>query len=326
MGVSYLPYMKLSEKQLRLLHIRQMRGWGKSPGYYKGKELQVMKKPRLTTIFSMILIFAGISLALYPTISNILAQKHASQAITEYNDEIKDMDEEKIDAVKEAMQQYNEQLGNAVTQDAIGEQQTGTSHVDMLDIGDVIGYLTVPVINVNLPIYKGTSQDVLAKGVGYIPETSFPLGGESTHSVLTGHRGLPDAKLFTDMDKVQKKDQFYIHVLDEVLAYEVDQIKVVDPEDTSDLDIVEGKDYVTLVTCTPYAVNTHRLLVRGHRVPYTGEEKAKTVSQVRPAAMAQRVVDVWPWFLFMMAGVAVTEGVIILLILIKRHHDKKKKG
>ena len=111
-----------------------------------------MKKPRLTTIFSMILIFAGISLALYPTISNILAQKHASQAITEYNDEIKGMDEEKIDAVKEAMQQYNEQLGNAVAQDAIGEQQTGTSHVDMLDIGDVIGYLTVPVINVNLPI------------------------------------------------------------------------------------------------------------------------------------------------------------------------------
>lgn len=285
-----------------------------------------MKKPRLTTIFSMILIFAGISLALYPTISNILAQKHASQAIAEYNDEIRDMDEEKIDAVKEAMQQYNEQLGNAVTQDAIGEQQTGTSHVDMLDIGDVIGYLTVPVINVNLPIYKGTSQDVLAKGVGYVPETSFPLGGESTHSVLTGHRGLPDAKLFTDMDKVQKKDQFYIHVLDEVLAYEVDQIKVVDPEDTSDLDIVEGKDYVTLVTCTPYAVNTHRLLVRGHRVPYTGEEKAKTVSQIRPAAMAKRVVDVWPWFLFMMAGVAVTEGVIILLIFIKRHHDKKKKG
>ena len=326
MGVSYLPYMQMSEKQLRPLHIRQMRSRVQKPRLSQGKELQVMKKPRLTTIFSMILIFAGISLALYPTISNILAQKHASQAITEYNDEIKDMDEEKIDAVKEAMQQYNEQLGNAVTQDAIGEQQTGTSHVDMLDIGDVIGYLTVPVINVNLPIYKGTSQDVLAKGVGYVPETSFPLGGESTHSVLTGHRGLPDAKLFTDMDKVQKKDQFYIHVLDEVLAYEVDQIKVVDPEDTSNLDIVEGKDYVTLVTCTPYAVNTHRLLVRGHRVPYTGEEKAKTVSQIRPAAMAKRVVDVWPWFLFMMAGVAVTEGVIILLILIKRHHDKKKKG
>lgn len=271
MGVSYLPYMKLSEKQLRLLHIRQMRGWGKSPGYYKGKELQVMKKPRLTTIFSMILIFAGISLALYPTISNILAQKHASQAITEYNDEIKGMDEEKIDAVKEAMQQYNEQLGNAVTQDAIGEQQTGTSHVDMLDIGDVIGYLTVPVINVNLPIYKGTSQDVLAKGVGYIPETSFPLGGESTHSVLTGHRGLPDAKLFTDMDKVQKKDQFYIHVLGKILAYEVDDISVVRPDDTKKLYVQGEQDLVTLLTCTPYGVNSHRLLVRGHRISYRKE-------------------------------------------------------
>ena len=230
-----------------------------------------MKKPRLTTIFSMILIFAGISLALYPTISNILAQKHASQAITEYNDEIKGMDEEKIDAVKEAMQQYNEQLGNAVTQDAIGEQQTGTSHVDMLDIGDVIGYLTVPVINVNLPIYKGTSQDVLAKGVGYIPETSFPLGGESTHSVLTGHRGLPDAKLFTDMDKVQKKDQFYIHVLGKILAYEVDDISVVRPDDTKKLYVQGEQDLVTLLTCTPYGVNSHRLLVRGHRISYRKE-------------------------------------------------------
>lgn len=283
-----------------------------------------MKKPRLLTLFSVILIVAGIGLALYPTISNILAQKHASEAITNYQDEIQDMDEEKIDAVKESMKQYNEQLGNAVAQDQTEEEQASVSHVDMLGIGEVIGYLTVPVINVNLPIYNGTSQDVLAKGVGYIPETSFPLGGESTHCVLTGHRGLPDAKLFTDMDKVQIKDQFYIHVLDEVLAYEVDQIKVVDPDDTSDLDIVKGKDYVTLVTCTPYAVNTHRLLVRGHRVPYTGEEKTKTVSQIQPAAMAKRVVDVWPWFLFMMAGVAVTEGVIILLIFIKRHHDKKK--
>ena len=151
----------------------------------------------------------------------------------------------------------------------------------LLLIGDVIGYLTVPVINVNLPIYKGTSQDVLAKGVGYIPETSFPLGGESTHSVLTGHRGLPDAKLFTDMDKVQKKDQFYIHVLDEVLAYEVDQIKVVDPEDTSDLDIVEGKDYVTLVTCTPYAVNTYRLLVRQKVQVSLQRASLKTASNTR---------------------------------------------
>ncbi len=185
-------------------------------------------------------------------------------------------------------------------------------------------YLTVPVINVNLPIYKGTSQDVLAKGVGYVPETSFPLGGESTHSVLTGHRGLPDAKLFTDMDKVQKKDQFYIHVLDEVLAYEVDQIKVVDPEDTSDPDIVEGKDYVTLVTA-PYAVNTPAFLredtvcrIQGRRRQKQFRRSARR--QWRSEWRATAMVPVYD------AGVAVTEGVIILLILIKRHHDKKKKG
>ena len=151
------------------------------------------------------------------------------------------------------------------------------------------------------------------------------MGGESTHSVLTGHRGLPEAKLFTDMDKVEEGDPFYIHVLDEILAYQVDQIKVVAPDDTRDLDIVEGQDYVTLVTCTPYAINSHRLLVRGHRIEYTGEENSKTVSQLRPAAMARRIVDVWPWFLFMMAGVVAAEVVLILVILLRRHHKNKKK-
>ena len=243
------------------------------------------------------------------------------------------------------MKQYNQQLGHAVVQDetseavkeaaeaarngdstdADGNDTDGGIHKTMMEIGDVIGYLTIPVIDVNLPIYYGTSQEVLAKGVGYVPETSFPLGGESTHSVLTGHRGLPEAKLFTDMDKVEEGDQFYIHVLDEILAYQVDQIKVVDPDDTSDLDIVQGEDYVTLVTCTPYAINSHRLLVRGHRVEYTGEENSKTVSQLRPAAMARRIVDVWPWFLFMMAGVVAAEVILILVILIRRHHKNKKK-
>lgn len=279
---------------------------------------------KLATIFSVILILAGIGLAGYPIVSNIIAQKHSSEAISSYDEEVKAMDEEKIDSVKEAMKQYNEQLGHAVIRDAAGENEEEISNADVMKVGEVLGYLTVPVIDVNLPIYYGTTDDVLEKGVGYIPETSFPLGGESTHCVLTGHRGLPSAKLFTDMDKVSEGDQFYIHVLDEVLAYQVDQIKVVDPEDTSDLDIVEGEDYVTLVTCTPYAINSHRLLVRGHRVEYTGEEESKTVSQLQPAAMARRIVDVWPWFLFMMAGVVAVEAVIILLILVKRHHDKKK--
>lgn len=277
-------------------------------------------------IFSILLIVAGLGLAAYPIVSNILAQKNASQAIVNYDDEIQTMDQEQIDAAKEAMKQYNEQLGHAVVRDAVdAAEESGTSYVDMLGVGETIGYITIPVINVNLPIYCGTTAEVLEKGVGYIEETSFPLGGESTHCVLTGHRGLPTAELFTHMDQVKEGDLFYLHILDEVLAYEVDQIKVVDPDDTSDLDIVEGQDYVTLVTCTPYSINTHRLLVRGHRTEYTGEEEAKTVSQVQPAAMARRIIDVWPWFLFMMAGVVAVEAVLILAILIKRRHDKKKK-
>lgn len=280
-----------------------------------------MKK--ITRIFSVILIFAGLCLAAYPIVSNILAEKNASKAIVSYDDEVENMEQEKIDATKEAMKQYNEQLGHAVIRDAAGENETGVSYMDMIDVGETIGYLTIPVIDVNLPIYYGTSAEVLEKGVGYIEETSFPLGGESTHCVLTGHRGLPTAELFTHMDQVQEKDQFYIHILDEILAYEVDQIKVVDPDDTSDLDIVEGEDYVTLVTCTPYSINTHRLLVRGHRVEYTGEE-TKTKSQINPASMARRMIDVWPWFLFMMAGVVAVEGIILLIIFVKRRKNRKK--
>lgn len=280
---------------------------------------------KLLRIFSVILILAGLGLASYPIVSNIIAQKHASQAISSYDDEIQEMDQETIDATKEAMKQFNEQLGHAVINDAADEATEGTGSTDLIKKDDIIGYLTVPVIDVNLPIYYGTSDDVLAKGVGYIEETSFPLGGESTHCVLTGHRGLPSAELFTNMDKVSEGDLFYLHILDEVLAYEVDQIKVVDPDNTDDLQIVEGEDYVTLVTCTPYSINSHRLLVRGHRTEYTGEEETRTVSQLQPAAMARRLIDVWPWFLFMMAGVLAVEGVIILAILLKRRRDKKKK-
>lgn len=281
-----------------------------------------MKK--IPIIFSLILIISGIGLAAYPIVSNMLAQKNASQAIVNYDDEVKEMDQESVDAAKEAMKQYNEQLGHAVIQEAAEDAVESVSHVEMLNVGEIIGYLTVPVIDVNLPIYYGTSADVLQKGVGYIEETSFPLGGESTHCVLTGHRGLPSAELFTNMDKVSEGDLFFLHILDEVLAYEVDQIKVVDPDNTDDLQIVKGEDYVTLVTCTPYSINTHRLLVRGHRTEYTGEEKAKTVSQLQPAAMARRVIDVWPWFLFMMAAIVAVEAVIILIILLKRRRNRKK--
>lgn len=281
----------------------------------------VMKKIKL--IFSLILIFSGIALASYPVISNMLAQKNASSAIMEYNAQVETIQEEKLDAAKEAIRQYNEQLGKAVLTEEENDSKAAADRVELIDAGEILGYLTIPVIDLNLPVYYGTSASVLEQGVGYMEETSFPLGGESTHCVLTGHRGLPSAELFTHMDKVGKGDQFYIHILDEILAYEVDQIKVVEPELTDDLEIIPGKDYTTLVTCTPYSINTHRLLVRGHRVPYTGEEKIKTKSQIRPAAMARRVLDVWPWFLIMLAGIVILEAAIIAVMLFRRWRKRK---
>ena len=228
----------------------------------------------------------------------MVAQRHASQVVKDYETNVEEMDEEKIDAMKEAAKKYNEQLSNVVSVDDENENnEQGESYADLLNIGESLGYITIPKINVNLPIYNGTSQDVLSKGVGHMEQSSYPLGGESTHCVLTGHRGLPSAVLFTDLDKLEIGDEFYLHVLDEILAYKVDQIKVVEPNESGDLEIIDGKDYCTLVTCTPYAINSHRLLVRGERTEYKGEQDKQTKNQMQTGALTKRIVDVWPWLL-----------------------------
>ena len=284
---------------------------------------------RLKLGFAALMILSGIGVASYPVISNMVAQRHASTAIQNYDDTVKSMDTEKLDAAKEAARRYNEQLGSALDRDAAGEaEETGTSYVDLIDVGESLGYITIPKIDVNLPIYEGTSDDVLLKGVGHLEGSSYPLGGESTHSVLTGHRGLAEAVLFTDLDKLQEGDKFYLHIMDEVLAYQVDQVKVVLPEETDDLKIVQGQDYCTLVTCTPYAINTHRMLVRGTRVPYNGEEETGDTPQVvqyqalHTGTVVKRIVDAWPW-------ISVTGSVIIggeaLLLLLLLHRCKKRE-
>lgn len=275
-----------------------------------------MKK--IKSFFAILMFLSGVCVAAYPVISNILHEKNATQVIETYNQDIKNMDQEKIDSLKEAAKKYNEQLSSAVVRDQNGEaEEEGVSYVDMINIGESIGYITIPKIDVNLPIYKGTNDDVLARGVGYMEQSSYPLGGESTHSVLTGHRGLPDAVLFSDMDKMEEGDCFYLHVLDEVLAYRVDQIKVVEPNETGDLDIVEGEDLCTLVTCTPYAVNTHRLLVRGIRTEYTGEEEESQgqYQELRTGTVAKRMLDVWPWLVLALIVVFAVEGLILALII-----------
>lgn len=282
-----------------------------------------MKKIRV--IFCVIIFITGLGIASYPFISNMVAQRHASQVVKDYETNVEEMDEEKIDAMKAAAKKYNEQLSNVVSVDDENENnEQGESYVDLLNIGESLGYITIPKIDVNLPIYNGTSQDVLSKGVGHMEQSSYPLGGVSTHCVLTGHRGLPSAVLFTDLDKLEIGDEFYLHVLDEILAYKVDQIKVVEPNESGDLEIIDGKDYCTLVTCTPYAINSHRLLVRGERTEYKGEQDKQTKNQMQTGALTKRIVDVWPWLLGAFLVAVLIESGIFFSILKRKKRDMEE--
>lgn len=275
--------------------------------------------------FIAILFLSGLCLTLYPFVSNLIVQSNASKAVSDYNDSVAQMDQEEIDAAKEAVKKYNEQLGTAVSSSA--EQEETVSYLDMIDVGESIGILEIPKIDVDLPIYNGVSPEVLEKGVGHLSETSYPAGGPGTHCVLTGHRGLPKAVLLTDLDKMEVGDVFYLHVLDEVLAYEVDQVKVVLPDETDDLRIVPGRDYCTLVTCTPYAVNTHRLLVRGRRTEYVPEDATQqrlAYSDVQSGTLVKRMVDVWPWLTFSLVLMAMGETSIFLLIGKRRRRKERR--
>lgn len=278
---------------------------------------------RLKTIFAILMFATGVGIAAYPIVSNMLYERNATQVVESYDDTVKEMDQEEIDAAKEAVRKYNEQLQSAIVQDENGEgQQAGDSYVDMTGVGESIGYITIPKIDLELPIYEGSSAEVLQKGIGHMEQSSYPIGGEGTHSVLTGHRGLPDAELFTHLDEMEEGDCFYLHVLDEILAYRVDQIKVVEPNETGDLDIIAGEDYCTLVTCTPYSINTHRLLVRGVRTEYNGElESDVQYQELQTGTVARRLIDVLPWILVVGVGALGTEGVLFWLVL----RRKKKR-
>lgn len=231
------------------------------------------KKRKLFDILRILVLLVALSVLLYPTISNYLYEKNSSKIVENYDDTMEKISEEKMREIIEQARAYNRKLVGSVT--VGGDTFSTTADVppqyeEQLNTEDdgMMGYVTIPKINVELPIYHGTSEAVLQVGVGHFASSSLPVGGETTHAVLTGHRGLPSKKLFTDLDKIVKGDIFYVKILNETLAYEVDQILTVLPEQTDALQIEKGKDYVTLVTCTPYAVNTHRLLIRGTRIPY----------------------------------------------------------
>ena len=230
--------------------------------------------------FSILIIICGILLASYPWISNYVNERAADGEINVYEENVQNMDEEKLKEYLLDAQEYNAALLDtriALIDPFDAEfnklyKDTPYSNLLNYDSQGIMGFLEIPAIKVKLPIYHGTSPAVLQKGVGHLEGSSLPVGGESTHSILTGHTGLNKAKLFTDLTSVQKGDMFFVSVLGRKMAYVVDNINVVLPDDTSRLQVVEGKDYVTLITCTPYGVNDHRRLVRGVRTEYTAEE------------------------------------------------------
>lgn len=281
-----------------------------------------MKKSKLSTIILIVIFIVGLSLLLYPTISDYWNSFRQSKAISEYVDIVSHLDAEKNSNYMEQAREFNKSiLKRKNTYILTDEQKEEYLSCLNLSTDGIIGYIEIPSIACSLPIYHGTSDSVLQVGIGHIEWSSLPVGGSSTHSVLSGHRGLPSAKLFTNLDKVRVGDIFMLRILDEVITYEVDNIAIVEPDETDLLSIEEGEDYCTLVTCTPYGVNSHRLLVRGHRIENASESKTVRVTadaaQISPMIVAP-VVAIPIILLFM-----------ILLLLddkTKRHGGRKDEN
>lgn len=287
-----------------------------------------MKKKIPGIIFGLMFLI-GFGILVYPTVADQWNTYRQSRLISSYERTISNMEPEDFTAEWEKAQAFNDTLTqNSIYGDVFGEEDQeleDTDYWQVLNVGGdgVMGYLSIPKINIKLSIYHGTSDEVLQTGVGHLNGTKLPIGGENTHSVLAAHRGLPSARLFTDIDQLEKGDMFYIHVLDETLAYQVDQIlDMVDKDDHETLEkalqIEEGKDQVTLFTCTPYGVNSHRLLVRGTRVPYTGEEEAAST----PVDTMLEAVQNY-YMLYLILGLAITLLIILLMRFLMGSGRKK---
>ena len=272
-----------------------------------------MKKKgnHLITILLVLIFLLGLSLLLYPAVSDYWNSKHQTRAIAVYSEEVSGLDEDQYQALWEAAAAYNASLLERNNAYLLTEGQKA-AYEQLLNVSGlgIMGYIEIPSIDCSLPIYHGTEESVLQIAIGHLEWTSLPVGGESTHCVLSGHRGLPSAKLFTNLDKLQEGDVFLLRVLDEVLTYEVDQILIVEPQETGALRIVEGEDLCTLVTCTPYGINTHRLLVRGHRI-----ENAPEARLVRVTADA---VQIEPLLVAPIVALPMLLLLLILLLLPKR--------
>lgn len=281
------------------------------------------KKNFVWNIFFALVFLAGAGVFLYPTVSDMWNQYRNVRLVSRYDEAVTDLSDNEYEKLWNEAKEYNaEHPVNSIV-DAFGEKDDYVltrPYEQVLDPNGegLMGSIEIPKINAKLAIYHGLSKTVLEKGVGHVEGTSLPVGGKSTHAVLAAHRGLPSAKLFTDLDQMKKGDIFILHILGKNLAYKVDQIRTILPEETGELDIVEGEDHVTLVTCTPYGVNTHRLLVRGIRTKYAEGEirNDKTISHRLAVTDPRKVLA---------GGFAVLIVLILLIYLSVRYRDKKRR-
>ena len=278
-------------------------------------------KKHILNIVIILMFVIGFSVLLYPAISEYINSKHASRIIASYNETVKNSDEAELKQLIDEADDYNKRLSQ--NSSAFYNPDLVSGYDDALAItgNGVMGYIDIDKLNLEFPIYHGVSKEVLQIGVGHLPGTSLPVGGESTHAVLSGHRGLPSAKLFTDLNEMEVGDTFTVTVLDRVYTYEVDQIKVVLPSETSDLQIVKGEDHCTLMTCTPYGINTHRLLVRGVRIE-SAEAVRKVGVVVKNEAFRIDPLIVMPIVAIPFLLIAITA----VFIHDKKKNQKKKAG
>ena len=275
----------------------------------KKTKMKNSKGGNLSTVMIICLLVVGVLVMSYPTISNFYNELTGSYVIQEFNENMSTQNE-----VDLAEQRMMAEVYNAALQTNMDKIDCPYDYNDIMDFGNgMMGYIEIPIIDVYLPVYHTVDERVLTKGVGHIPKTAFPIGGEGNHSVLTGHTGLPSAELFTDLEKVQMGDRFFIHIAGDVVAYEVDQILVVLPEEVDDIMPVAGKDYCTLVTCTPYGINSHRLLVRGYQIDV--EEVTEVVDEVNATTD----------FNWMVMILGVVGAITITMVIVTYRIAKKRK-
>ncbi len=272
-------------------------------------------KKHFSSILIIVIMIVGLSLLLYPTISDYVNSLHQSRAVAEYAEAVANLDVEAYDKMLSEAQEYNRKLSKITNRYAeLSKNSAEYNSILNLNSNGMMGYIEIPSISCSLPIYHSVNDSVLQVAVGHIEWSSLPVGGESTHCVLSGHRGLPSAKLFSNLDKLAEGDIFMLRILDEIYTYEVDKISIVKPEETDELVIYEGKDLCTLVTCTPYGVNTHRILVRGKRI-----DNIEAAKLVRVTADAIQIET------YIVAPIVAIPILVIMLVTIGAKDRKNKK-